>query len=44
MVNVIAALIADGVSIIDGVEEIDRGYENIVARLEALGAQIERIG
>ncbi|MDO8601718.1 MAG: UDP-N-acetylglucosamine 1-carboxyvinyltransferase [bacterium] len=44
MVNIIAALIADGVSIIDGIEEIDRGYENIDTRLRALGAQIERIG
>jgi UDP-N-acetylglucosamine 1-carboxyvinyltransferase len=44
MVNIIAALIADGVSILDGIEEIDRGYENIDTRLRALGAEIERIG
>lgn len=44
MVNIIAALIADGVSVLDGIEEIDRGYENIDDRLRALGAQIERIG
>lgn len=38
----IAALSADGESIIDNVEQIDRGYENIDGRLNALGAQIRR--
>lgn len=39
----IAALSADGESIISNVEQIDRGYQNIDARLIALGAQIERL-
>ncbi len=39
----IAALSADGVSIIDNIEQIDRGYQHIDKRLQALGAQIERI-
>lgn len=40
---VIAALAAGGKSEIDKVELIERGYENIVDRLSALGAKIERI-
>ena len=36
----IAALSAEGTSIIDNVEQIDRGYQNIDGRLDALGAQI----
>jgi UDP-N-acetylglucosamine 1-carboxyvinyltransferase len=39
----IAALSASGVSIISNIEQIDRGYENIEARLTALGAKIKRI-
>lgn len=39
----IAALSADGVSQIDNVEQIDRGYEDIDIRLNALGANIKRI-
>lgn len=39
----IAALSADGVSHIDNVEQIDRGYQNIEQRLNALGARITRI-
>ena len=39
----IAALSADGVSRIDNVEQIDRGYEHIDERLNALGAHIERV-
>lgn len=39
----IAALSADGNSIIHNIEQIDRGYEQIDVRLRALGAQIERI-
>ena len=39
----IAALSAEGTSQIDNVEQIDRGYENIEARLTALGAHIKRI-
>ena len=39
----IAALSANGTSLISNIEQIDRGYENIEARLNALGARIERI-
>jgi UDP-N-acetylglucosamine 1-carboxyvinyltransferase len=39
----IAALSADGESVISNVEQIDRGYQNIDNRLKALGAKIERI-
>lgn len=39
----IAALSAEGKSIIDNVEQIDRGYQNIDGRLNALGAQITRL-
>ncbi|WP_226065396.1 UDP-N-acetylglucosamine 1-carboxyvinyltransferase [Kaistella polysaccharea] len=39
----IAALSAEGTSIIQNIEQIDRGYENIDGRLKALGADIERI-
>ena len=38
----IAALAAEGESVIDNAEQIDRGYENIEARLNALGAKITR--
>lgn len=44
VVQIIAALIAKGTSTIGGVEEIDRGYENIDGRLRALGADIRRAG
>ena len=39
----IAALSAEGRSVIDNVEQIDRGYQNIDGRLNAIGAQIRRI-
>ncbi|MCR5680692.1 MAG: UDP-N-acetylglucosamine 1-carboxyvinyltransferase [Prevotella sp.] len=39
----IAALSAKGVSRIDNIEQIDRGYENIEGRLNALGAVINRM-
>ena len=39
----IAALSANGTSTISNIEQIDRGYENIEGRLNALGAKIERI-
>jgi UDP-N-acetylglucosamine 1-carboxyvinyltransferase len=38
----IAALSADGKSKIQNIEQIDRGYENIDSRLNALGASIKR--
>jgi UDP-N-acetylglucosamine 1-carboxyvinyltransferase len=41
---VIAALVADGETIIDRVYHIDRGYEHIEEKLRGVGAQIRRIG
>jgi len=40
----IAALSAQGTSFIENVGQIDRGYEHIDTRLNALGAAIERVG
>ena len=39
----LAALAADGESTIHNVEQIDRGYQNIDKRLNAIGAQITRV-
>ncbi len=39
----IAALSAEGKSTIQNIEQIDRGYQNIDARLQALGADITRV-
>jgi UDP-N-acetylglucosamine 1-carboxyvinyltransferase len=39
----IAALSADGVSTIQNIEQIDRGYEAIDTRLQAIGAKITRV-
>jgi len=39
----IAALSAEGTSVIHNIEQIDRGYENIDIRLNNIGAKIERI-
>jgi UDP-N-acetylglucosamine 1-carboxyvinyltransferase len=40
---ILAALIADGTSVVSGIELVDRGYEQIEAKLVAIGAQINRI-
>ncbi len=39
----IAAMCASGTSVIDNIHVIDRGYENIDKRLNAVGAKIQRI-
>jgi UDP-N-acetylglucosamine 1-carboxyvinyltransferase len=39
----IAALSADGKSVINNSEQIDRGYQRIDERLNALGAAIRRV-
>jgi len=39
----IAALSAEGKSVIDNINQIDRGYQDIENRLKALGAQLKRI-
>jgi UDP-N-acetylglucosamine enolpyruvyl transferase len=38
----IAGLIAKGTTIIENVEQIDRGYENLDKRLQKIGAFIKR--
>jgi UDP-N-acetylglucosamine 1-carboxyvinyltransferase len=43
MAMVIAALCAEGRSTIGSIGQIDRGYERIDERLQALGASIERV-
>ncbi len=43
MALVIAALCAEGVSTIDNIAQIDRGYEHLEVRLRKLGAVIERL-
>ncbi len=41
---VLAALIADGQSVLDRVYHMDRGYERIEEKLREVGARIERVG
>jgi len=43
MALVLAALCAQGTSVIRNIGQIDRGYECIEAKLQALGAKIERV-
>jgi UDP-N-acetylglucosamine 1-carboxyvinyltransferase len=40
---VIAALCAEGRTVIRSIDQIDRGYENIDGKLQALGARIRRV-
>ena len=40
---VLAGLVANGETVIERVYHIDRGYEHIVEKLRAVGADIERI-
>jgi len=40
---VLAALAAEGESVIDRVYHLDRGYERIEEKLQALGAEVSRI-
>ncbi|MFP5209757.1 MAG: UDP-N-acetylglucosamine 1-carboxyvinyltransferase [Acidobacteriota bacterium] len=41
---VLAALVADGESIVDRIYHMDRGYERIEEKLRSVGAQIQRVG
>jgi UDP-N-acetylglucosamine 1-carboxyvinyltransferase len=41
---VLAALVADGETIIDRVYHLDRGYEKLEEKLKGIGAQIRRVG
>ncbi len=43
MAMVIAALCAEGHSVIQNVYQIERGYENLAARLHSVGAHIRRV-
>ena len=43
MAMVLAALCADGTSVIHNIQQIDRGYENIEQKLANLGANIRRV-
>jgi UDP-N-acetylglucosamine 1-carboxyvinyltransferase len=40
---ILAALVADGTTVIDRVYHLDRGYEKIEDKLRSVGAQIERL-
>ena len=40
---VLAALAADGETLIDRIYHIDRGYEDVEAKLQGIGAQIKRV-
>jgi len=40
---IIAALIAQGESVINNIYQVDRGYERIEERLQKIGAKIKRI-
>ncbi|MBV8464334.1 MAG: UDP-N-acetylglucosamine 1-carboxyvinyltransferase, partial [Burkholderiales bacterium] len=40
---VIAALAAEGETVVDRIYHLDRGYEHIEAKLGGVGAQIERV-
>jgi UDP-N-acetylglucosamine 1-carboxyvinyltransferase len=40
---ILAALVADGTTVIDRVYHLDRGYEKIEQKLRSAGAQIERL-
>lgn len=39
----VAALIAEGTSVLSGIEHLDRGYERLQEKLAGLGAKIERV-
>ena len=41
---IVAALCATGVSNVYGIEHIERGYEQLDAKLKSLGAHIEKVG
>lgn len=40
---ILAALVADGITVVDRVYHLDRGYERIEEKLRSVGAQIERL-
>ncbi len=40
---VLAALVAEGETLVDRIYHIDRGYEHVEDKLQSLGAQIKRV-
>ena len=40
---VIAGLVAEGTTVVEEIEYIERGYENLIAKLQGLGATIKRV-
>ena len=40
---IIAGLVADGITTVENINYIDRGYEDVVAKFSALGADIKRV-
>jgi UDP-N-acetylglucosamine 1-carboxyvinyltransferase len=40
---VLAALVADGTTLVDRIYHLDRGYEKIERKLQSVGAQIARV-
>jgi UDP-N-acetylglucosamine 1-carboxyvinyltransferase len=42
MALILAALCAEGTSVVQNIGQIDRGYERLEERLQAIGAQIRR--
>lgn len=40
---ILAAMVADGISYINNVEQVDRGYESLAERLQSMGADITRL-
>lgn len=40
---IIAGLVADGTTTVDDIQYVDRGYEDVVVKLSALGADIKRV-
>jgi UDP-N-acetylglucosamine 1-carboxyvinyltransferase len=40
---VVAGLFADGMTTVEGLHHLDRGYENIESKLRNLGAKIDRV-
>jgi UDP-N-acetylglucosamine 1-carboxyvinyltransferase len=40
---VVAGLFADGMTTVEGLHHLDRGYENIESKLRSLGAKIDRV-
>ena len=40
---VIAALVADGTTVVDRIYHLDRGYDRMEAKLRGIGADVERV-